>query len=74
MAITLEQAQAHLDAWLAADLALSTSEIYRMGNQTLTRANWKAVKDRVQYWANMVDKLSSGRKGARVIRVLPRDI
>lgn len=74
MAITLEQAQQHLDTWLAADLALATSESYRIGNQTLTRANWKAVKGRIQYWSDMVDKLSSGRRGARVIRVLPRDL
>lgn len=63
MSITLQQAQEHLDAWLAADIALSKGESYTIntggGTRQLTRANRDAVKDAIQYWSTQVDILGN---------------
>ena len=39
MVFTEEQCKEHLQAWLAADLAVSKSQSYTIGNRVLTRAN-----------------------------------
>jgi len=72
---TLEEAQQHLDAWLAADLALATSQSYKMGDITLTRADLPTVKDRINFWRREVAALQAGKgSGPRVYRVIPRDL
>jgi len=72
---TLADAQRHLDAWLEADLALATSQAYKMGEVTLTRSDMPTVKDRIAFWRSEVDRLTSGRgRGPRVFRVVPRDL
>nr|WP_238938005.1 DUF6148 family protein [Anaerobacillus isosaccharinicus] len=37
--ITLERARKHLEAWLEAELAVSTGQAYRIGTRQLQRAN-----------------------------------
>lgn len=71
---TLQQARQHLDAWLAADLAVSTSQEYRIGTRWLTRADLREVRQQIQFWRNEVAKLEQGRTGARIMRVVPRDL
>ncbi|WP_425373071.1 DUF6148 family protein [Fusobacterium animalis] len=39
MSFTVEQCQAHLDAWLEADLAVSKGQSYTIGKRVLTRVN-----------------------------------
>lgn len=73
---TAEQAREHLDAWLAADLALATGKEYRMGTRTLTRSNATEVKERIAFWAREVTSIGTGlsstrRKRSR--RVIPID-
>jgi hypothetical protein len=70
--ITLEQAQANLDAWLAASVAVAKSQSYRISvdgsERELTRANAGLIKDQIQYWDGMVRQLSgTGRARARRI-------
>ncbi|OQP00864.1 hypothetical protein B1689_07535 [Geobacillus sp. 44C] len=72
---TLEEAKTHLRSWLDAELAVSTGQRYRIGTRELTRANLSEIKERIRFWSNEVARLEKGRKaGARVLRVVPRDL
>lgn len=72
---TLKEAKQHLAAWLEADAALATSQSYRIGTRNITRANAAEVKERIAFWRKEVARLESGRRGgARVMRVVPRDL
>lgn len=58
--ITLAQAQAKLDQWMAADDALSRSQSYSIDGRTLTRADAGEVQSRIVFWDNQVKRLSRG--------------
>lgn len=74
---TYEVAKKHLDAWLACELALSTSQSYTMAGRTITRANLKDVMEQIRYWQNQVDAIQRAQSGAgsrsRVRRYVPID-
>lgn len=75
MSWTLEEAQNHLRAWLDAELAISTGQRYKIGSRELVRADLSQVKERIQFWQNEVIRLERGNsRGARVFRVVPRDL
>lgn len=65
--ITLEQAQAKLTLWLAAEESLAVSQSYEIqveGNmRRLTRADLKEVGQRITYWNNKVVSLSGQANG-----------
>lgn len=48
--ITLEIAEKHLDAWLEAELAVTTNQSYTIGSRTLTRANLSKIRKQIEYW------------------------
>lgn len=60
--ITLAQAQAQLDAWLAASLAVATGQSYEIdtgtGRRKLTRADAAEVREMVKHWQSMVQQLT----------------
>lgn len=69
---TLADAQAHLTAWLAADLALATAKEYRMADGVmLTREHARNIKERISFWSKEVRRLE-GRK--RAGRITPYDL
>lgn len=68
MAITLAQAQAHLDAWLAADLRLASGQSYTVEGRSVSRSE---TERKVIYWEKKVDKLSRG--GISVRHAQPTD-
>ena len=71
--ITLVEAEAHLQTWLTAEIEIATSQSYRIGTRTLTRADLKEVRESIKYWQNLISQLS--RKGRnRVYRAVPRDL
>lgn len=71
----LDTAKNHLEAWLQAELAISTGQSYQIGTKRLTRADLREVREQIRFWRNEVAKLSSGRNGPRrVMRVVPRDL
>lgn len=75
--ITLERARIHLQAWLDAELAISTAQAYTIGSRTLTRANLAEVRKQIDHWHNKVTELEiveSGRKVHRSKRFMPRDL
>lgn len=73
---TLEVAKKHLNAWLEAEIAVSTGQSYQIGSRQLQRANLGQIKEQIKFWQNEVEKLErkSKRRGInRVIGVIPRD-
>lgn len=67
--ITLEQAQAHLDAWLAAELAVASSQSYTIdtgnGSRSLTRADAAEISKMVTIWDQRVKSLTPVAGGGR---------
>ena len=63
---TLAQAQAQLDAWLAANLAASRNQSYQIGDRSLTRANAAEIREQISYWESEVARLSRSGGGRRV--------
>ena len=75
--ITLEIAKKHLDAWLEAELEVTTHQSYTIGSRSLTKANLSEIRKQIEYWGNLVARLENlaKRKGRnRIISVVPRDL
>lgn len=75
--ITLETAQKHLDAWLEAELTVTTGQSYTIGSRVLTRANLTEIRNAIDYWNKKVIALDNVKKAGgrnRVRRVVPRDL
>lgn len=75
--INLEIAKKHLEAWLAAELEVTTHQSYTIGSRSLTKANLGEIRKQIEYWKNEVARLENlttrgGRN--RVFRVVPRDL
>lgn len=75
--ITLEQANEHLQAWLTAELEVTTHQSYSIGSRSLTKADLGEIREQIEYWNNWVIRLTNlkknkGRNCAR--RVVPRDL
>ena len=71
--ITLERAKLHLNAWLDAELAVSTGQSYSVGSRSLTRATLPEIRKQTDYWRKEITSLSGlGRR--RVRRYVPRDL
>lgn len=73
MTWTLQTAKLHLQAWLDAELAVSTGQAYKIGTRQLTRADVSEIRKQIIFWRNEVNKLQ-GKGPRRVIRVVPRDL
>lgn len=71
--ITLEIAKTHLNAWLEAELAVSTGQSYRIGTRQLERANISEIRKQISYWKREVLKFQ-GKGSRRVMRHVPRDL
>ena len=75
--ITLETAQKHLDAWLQAELTVTTGQSYTIGSRVLTRANLTEIRNAIDYWNKKAIALESAKKAGgriKVRRVVPRDL
>lgn len=60
----LTTAQAHLDAWLAADLALASGQSYSVAGRTVTRADAQSVADNIARWQRVIRDLETAAAGA----------
>jgi hypothetical protein len=58
--ITLDQATAKLDAWMAADDAVASGQSYSIGGRSLTRANAAEIRSNIEFWDRKVARLSRG--------------
>jgi len=67
--ITLAQAQAQLDAWMAASLAVAQGQAYEIdtgnGRRSLTRVNAEHIDRMIVFWQAKVDALTSAAVGGR---------
>ncbi len=71
----INTAKTHLQAWLEAELAVSTGQSYKIGSRQLDRADLAEIRKQILFWRNEIAKLEAGDKGPnRVIRVVPRDL
>ncbi len=71
--ITLAQAEARLDEYLAAESAVLGGQSYQIGSRQLTRADLKDIRDGIAYWENKVQRLSQTSGGPRVRGIEPID-
>lgn len=67
--ITLTQAQAQLDAYLAAETAVLSGQSYEIAGRKLTRANLADIQSGIRAWNSRVQSLSRTRGRAIVPRV-----
>lgn len=81
MAISKETAQRHLDAWLEAELTVTSGQSYTLttsnGGRTLTRANLTEIRNAITYWEGKVKQatnIESGKARNRAYRIVPRDV
>lgn len=75
--ITLETAKKHLDAWLEAEMAVTSAQSYTIGSRTMTKANLGEIQKAIEYWQGKVNALENAAKYGgrnRVRRVVPRDL
>ena len=59
--ITLAQAQAKLDAWMAANEAVANNQSYSIGSRSLTRADADDILKQIEFWDAKVQYLSAPR-------------
>ena len=75
--ISLEKAKKHLNAWLTAELEVTTHQSYTIGSRSLTKANLSEIRQQIEYWRNQVARLENIEKRGgrnRVFRAVPRDL
>jgi hypothetical protein len=68
--ITLEQAQARLTQYLAAEEAVLAGQRYRLGDREMTRADLSAIQQGIVIWNARCERLT--RSGITVREVIPR--
>jgi hypothetical protein len=63
-AVTIATAEAHRDAFLAAELGLARNQSYSMPDgRGLTRADEKWVSGRIVYWQGVINSLTAEAAG-----------
>lgn len=75
--ITLKIAKQHLNAWLEAELQVTTNQSYTIGSRSLTRADLADIREQIAFWEGKVAKLENQQKHGgrnRMIRIVPRDL
>lgn len=73
----LETAKKHYQAWLVAELEVTTHQSYSIGTRTLTMANLAEIRKEIDYWESKVELLKNKEKHKgrnRIMRVVPRDL
>lgn len=68
--ITLEQAQAQLNAYLAAESAVLASQSYEIAGRKLTRANLSEIQAGINIWDARVKKLDRSARGSSRARTI----
>ena len=63
MAMTQATAQAHLDAWIAADLAVASGQAYSIGGRSLTRASAEEIRSQMTYWRRTIERFAAVAAG-----------
>ena len=69
--------QEQVNIWLEAERAIATGQSYQIGTRMLTRADLKAVREELEYWAGRLaeaeaEEQTGGRN--RAYHFVPRDM
>lgn len=72
--ITAAQATTALEAWIAADVAVSSGQAYSIGGRSFTRANAKEIRENIDYWDNKCKELAEDSSGLIISQVAPSDV
>ena len=74
--MTLAEANEMLQLWIEAEKAVSTGQSYSIAGRSLTRVNMKEIREAQRYWESEIYRLQNNvnSRGARVLRVVPRDL
>lgn len=71
--ISLAQAQASLDLWLAADAAVASSQSYEIAGRKLSRADAGEITRKIDYWnAKVVLLTRQGQGRSRGVTMVVR--
>ncbi|HAM41695.1 MAG TPA: hypothetical protein DCP69_10255 [Candidatus Omnitrophica bacterium] len=74
--ITLEQAEAKLAQYMAAEEAVLTGQSYRLNTgateRELKRADLASIQQGIRLWEGRIARLSRASRGMRVGEVIPR--
>jgi hypothetical protein len=62
--MTLSQAQAQLDAWLAASLAIAGGKEHRIGDRMVKLEDGVEVREQIMFWQRQVNALTARAAGA----------
>jgi hypothetical protein len=68
--ITLEMAQAQLETYLAAEVAVLANQSYEIAGRKLTRADLYAIQAGIRAWDDRVKALASRCSGRRRNRTI----
>lgn len=71
--ITLPQAQAKLDAYMAAETAVLGGQEYEIAGRRLKRADLTSIRQGIDYWQGKVDDLTAKSSG-RGRSIVPRPL
>lgn len=76
--ITADIAKKHLEAWLEAELTVTSGQSYTLtstnGGRTLTRANLTEIRNSIEYWEKKLKEAEAkGKSRSRIYRGVPRD-
>ena len=66
-----------VNIWLEAERAIATGQSYQIGTRMLTRADLKAVREELEYWAGKLGEADAEEKCGgrnRAYRFVPRDL
>lgn len=64
--ITLETAQARLDAYLAAEEAAIANKSYTINGRSYTRQDLESIRKGIEVWNTRVERLSNGNGKIRL--------
>lgn len=64
---SLEEAQGELQRWKGALTAASTGRSYQIGSRQLSRYNLPEIKEQIAFFAQIVEALSTGGTGPRMV-------
>lgn len=71
--LSLQEAQAQLEAWCAASRAVSQSQSYTIATEsssrTLTRADARVIAEQIVFWQRQVQRLLRGGIGVGHITI-----
>lgn len=73
----LTMAKQRLEAYYKAEIAVLSSQEYKIGTNTLTRADLSEIRKTIKELENMVSELeavAAGKGHRRAYRITPRDL